>query len=304
MPDSSEPQHDPPEIDVKKVIEGSTEKMSLRALEKKGFKRVRVLNEEIIRNLIAQSVDAAIKAKLGDGTKLLTGTGDIKEESRKELKRLMKEHAESEQAHSTASTRVNELQKQIDALEDEIVKGRLDLEREREAIFQRGILSAQEQITEFEKKIEKLDTENAQLCASAGIERPEGGLPVGAAPVNIEAMIKTVIDSIQAKQDSQEISGLKEELKALAERDNNMADQMKNILREELSRRPIAAAGGGTTQSQAEFAEASVESLFGEFGADIETNIENVEAKEEKSTGVGSVLERLKRMKKGDKKDG
>jgi uncharacterized phage infection (PIP) family protein YhgE len=303
MPDSPKPERDPSEIDVRKVIEDSTEKMSLRALEKKGFKRVRVLNEEIIRNLIAQAVEAAIKSRLGDKAQLLSETGDIEEESRKELKRLMKEHAESEQAHSTASVRMSDLQTQIDALEDEIVKGRLDLEREREAIFQRGILSAQEQVRELEKKAKKLDAENAQLCASAGIERPEGGLPVGAAPANIEAMIKTVIDSIQARQDSEEISGLKDELKALADRDNKMADQMKNILREELSKRPVAAAGG-MTKSQVEFAEASVESLFGEFGDEIETNIENVEAKEEKSTGVGGVLERLKRMKKGDKKDG
>ncbi|TET37572.1 MAG: hypothetical protein E3J72_05565 [Planctomycetota bacterium] len=301
MPGSPKPKRDPSEIDVRKVIEDSTERMSLRALEKKGFKRVRVLNEEIIRNLIAQAVEAAIKTRLGDKAHLLSETGDIEEESRKELKRLMKEHAESEQAHSAASARAGGLQEQIAALEDEIVKGHLDLEREREAIFQRGVLSAQEQVRELEKKARKLDAENAQLCASAGIERPEGGFPLGAAPANLEAMIKTVIESIQAQQDSEEISGLRDELKALAERDNKMADQMKNILREELSKRPVA---GGMTKSQVEFAEASVESLFGEFGTDIETNIEQVEAKEEKSTGVGGVLERLKKMKKGDKKDG
>jgi hypothetical protein len=302
MAGKPDPEKDPHDIDVKKVIEDSTEKMSLRALEKKGYRRVRVLNEEIIRRLIRQAVDTALESRLGSGG--FSGSKDeIVADSQVELKRLMREHAESEEAHSEASKRAGDLQKRVDALEDEIVKARLDLEREREAIFQRGALSAQDTIRELEEKIERLDAENVGLAAKAGVAREEGAAVVtGSSPVNLEAMIKTVIESLQAKQESDEVSGLRSELKALAERDEKMAEQMKGILREELSKRPMAGGGtGGPTTVEA--AEASVASLFGDFGVEMETNIENIEAKEEKSGGVGGVLERLKRMKKGDKKD-
>ncbi|MHC4660127.1 MAG: hypothetical protein ACYS8W_00435 [Planctomycetota bacterium] len=303
MAGKPDPKKDPHDIDVKKVIEDSTEKMSLRALEKKGYRRVRVLNEEIIRRLIRQAVDTALESRLGGKKAFAGATDDIIADSQVELKRLMREHAETEEAHSESSKRAGDLQKRVDALEDEIVSARLDLEREREAIFQRGALSAQDKIRELEEKLERLDAENVGLAAKAGVAREEGAAVVtGSSPVNLEAMIKTVIESIQASQDSDEISGLRSELKALAERDSKMADQMKGILREELSKRPMAGGGGGAPVT-AESAEASVASLFGDFGVDMETNIENVEAKEEKSGGVGGVLERLKRMKKGDKKD-
>ena len=93
-------------------------------------------------------------------------------------------------------------------------------------------------------------------------------------------------------------------MKALAARDEKMADQMKGILREELAKRPMAGGTPGQVMAPEAHAEASITSLFGDFGVEMETNIEQVEAREEKSGGVGGVLERLRKMKKGDKKDG
>ena len=301
MANDSRPDADFPEIDVRKVIEDNTQKMSLRALEKRGFKNVRVLNEAIIQQLIRQAVEKTIESRIGGKGELRGSQSQIEADSRQELKRLMREHAESQETQSALTARADELRKHADALEDAVVRQKLELEREREAIFQRGVLSAQEQVRKLEQRVAELDAENAELAAAAGAPRRTGGAPAGGFPsTNLETMIRTVIESIKAHQDSDEITGLRSELKALAGRDQKMAEAMKQILREELSKRP-AARGAAPGVPEEAFAKTSLESLFGEFGVTIESNIEQVETKEEKSSGIGDALDRLRKLKKGDK---
>ena len=50
-------------VDIKKVISTSTSNVSLEDLSRKGFKRVKVLNQVVITKLIAEAVDTVLEAR-------------------------------------------------------------------------------------------------------------------------------------------------------------------------------------------------------------------------------------------------
>jgi chromosome segregation ATPase len=72
--------------EVRKIIESSTSKVSLRDLEKKGFRKVKVLRSNDIDDLIRRAVTAVVASEQGADGRV---TEEIVERSRQELKQLM-----------------------------------------------------------------------------------------------------------------------------------------------------------------------------------------------------------------------
>src|SRR3954451_8159210 len=94
---------DPNEIqEVRKIIESSTSKVSLRDLEKKGFRKVKVLRSNDIDELIRRAVTAVVAREGGEESRI---SEEIVERSRQELKQLMSQtqSAETERAELAAT---------------------------------------------------------------------------------------------------------------------------------------------------------------------------------------------------------
>ena len=100
---------DPNEIqEVRKIIESSTSKVSLRDLEKKGFRKVKVLRSNDIDELIRRAVTAVVARE---------GSAEVPEElverSRKELKQLMAAAQAAEQERAEILSRNEQLETQV-----------------------------------------------------------------------------------------------------------------------------------------------------------------------------------------------
>ncbi len=108
---------DPNEIqEVRKIIESSTSKVSLRDLEKKGFRKVKVLRSNDIDDLIRRAVTAVV-AREGHDAKI---SEEIVQRSRQELKSLMgqaqaaeRERQELINFNETLEGNVKELQRRL-----------------------------------------------------------------------------------------------------------------------------------------------------------------------------------------------
>src|SRR5204863_7313919 len=73
-------------LDIKKVIEQGTQRMTLKDLASKGFDNVKVLDEDAVHSMITRAVDRVVSTQTADQR------DQILAESRKELDRLIREH--------------------------------------------------------------------------------------------------------------------------------------------------------------------------------------------------------------------
>src|SRR3954463_4641364 len=102
---------DPNEIqEVRKIIESSTSKVSLRDLEKKGFRKVKVLRSNDIDELIRRAVTAVVAREGGDDPRV---TEEIVARSRQELKQLMAAAQAAEQERAEILARTEQLETQL-----------------------------------------------------------------------------------------------------------------------------------------------------------------------------------------------
>ena len=86
---------DPNEIqEVRKIIESSTSKVSLRDLEKKGFRKVKVLRSNDIDELIRRAVTAVVAREHAESGHI---SEDVIQRSKEELKKLMSQSQQVEQ---------------------------------------------------------------------------------------------------------------------------------------------------------------------------------------------------------------
>jgi chromosome segregation ATPase len=124
MPDPNEPM-DPQDLqEVRKIIEKSTSKVSLRDLEKKGFRKVKVLRSNDIDELIRRAVHAVVARE---------GVGDsadnerLVEKAKEELKQLMAQAQAGEQERAELAEEKEELELQLRELRAKAA-ARVDLE--------------------------------------------------------------------------------------------------------------------------------------------------------------------------------
>src|SRR5437867_3521111 len=116
---------DPQDLqEVRKIIEKSTSKVSLRDLEKKGFRKVKVLRSNDIDELIRRAVHAVIAREgVGDSA----DNEELVRKAKDELKNLMS-------AAQTAEQERSELQQVNEQLEEQVrelraaARQRVDLE--------------------------------------------------------------------------------------------------------------------------------------------------------------------------------
>ena len=184
-------------LDVRKVIEKSTSKVSLRDLEKKGFRQVKVLRAGDINQLITKALKN-ILAKQPRGAGLSEEERDaIEKEARSELDRqmavqrtLQREKQEIEQkgqqieeAKQRLEVKVAELNRQILAEKKAFQDEKRQFEAQKEQLYEKGLQGQQDAARNYEGQIEDL---------RARLARAESELQGAVSSSDYEAMRRRV----------------------------------------------------------------------------------------------------------------
>jgi chromosome segregation ATPase len=170
-------------LDVRKVIERSTSKVSLRDLEKKGFRKVKVLRAGDINQLIYKAVQTVLakqpaglgeaereqvlaeaKAEYERQTKQLQELQELQERAEAEKAEAVEKAAQIEQAQKNLEAKLAQANATLVAERNKILEARKafeeekrQLEREKAAISEKGfdaIQAAQKQVQDLQKKLE------------------------------------------------------------------------------------------------------------------------------------------------------
>jgi DNA repair exonuclease SbcCD ATPase subunit len=323
---------DPQDLqEVRKIIEKSTSKVSLRDLEKKGFRKVKVLRSNDIDDLIRRAVHAVV-AREGVAS---AESEEIVKKSKEELRSLMAAAQAAEQERAELAAQNQALEEQIRELRSR-VQQRADLEGKLKEL-QRRLADEEEARRRAESQLRDLDAlkrraEEAEARALAYQSLREEADELRSRLKHVETEHR-LTHELEVPKLRERIEGLEAELRAaraaaaalpqaqdmramfrelLAEVGAGRASGVDPAIREEFAKmqkaiaESLARAGG---RAPAEVTEADLEavklSIAQIFAADaartgVETNIAAVEVKE--TTAVSNVkdnLNKLKSLRKG-----
>src|SRR5262245_64417306 len=164
--------NDDKSLDFQQALDAGTKKMDLSDLEKRGFKKVKVLDEKAMEEIVRKAVERVASTRTGEEKERILA------ETQKELDRLMKEHRAVKTKAQLLESNKNELAETIHALQRELeLKGELEEERLHKK-FAEGTASMQSQVEEVKRraqdtadKLERIRVDNARLQAMLDAER-------------------------------------------------------------------------------------------------------------------------------------
>jgi hypothetical protein len=254
-------------IDIDKVIARSTSQTTIADLAKKGIKKVKVLNEKAIKQLIEDAVERILATK----TSLLTEEERqrIFEESRAELNRLMKEHTQTKEKAELAEQSKNELIQQVESLQKQMSLMRKVQGENMKNEFERGRESQQPLVEELYKRIEGLEE---QLKARSAEDFQRGEL----------------------QSRLERLSSMDEDI---AGRLESMFEKMAENIDKKLS--TVRVRGGAARAPATDYDVSSVplEKLFQE---QLESNLREIGAeREQKKSKMSDALSKLRSMREG-----
>jgi predicted nuclease with TOPRIM domain len=312
---------DPGELrQVRQIIERSTSKVSLRELERKGFRKVKVLRSNDINQLIRQAVASAISRAGVDSAQ----KEELVRQSKDELKRLMK------QAQQTETERA-ELLETNQRLEQEVRRLQTQLQEQ---------TGSSAELAQLKRKLDDANVQVMALESRAGTaEAKLGELTTARTEAEeLRATLKRVetekrlLEDLELPKMRERLQGLEGDLKqaraAALEASGagidkqDLRSMMRDLVQEVATTKgddtlkqefgklqqsiagALAQAGGRrsseVTEADLEAAKVSLSRLF-EHGdqSELESNIANVQVKESTSSGVKSTLNKLKSLRKG-----
>jgi len=291
-------------VDIKKVISTSTSNVSLEDLTKKGFKRVKVLNQAVITKLIAQAVDTVLEERAKRISK--EEREKVIGEARGHFETLAKERLEKERHRIDELTSSNQtLSSELDTVRKRLTAS-IEVQAERDQAM--GRLQALEnestrvkrELIEFQELFSKKKTEVIGLQAELSAKTAE-----------IERLTRRAT-SLQEELDAKASKGdasMEKILAVLNERlqaASQPADVSKIMLSlDTLSRRLSGMSGGGgggigSGEDPELIKDYVLGSLFDkEKGGAVESNVSKVKVKQAKAGDVKGALARLKKLQKG-----
>jgi myosin heavy subunit len=175
-------------LDVRKVIERSTSKVSLRDLEKKGFRKVKVLRAGDINQLIYKAVQTVLakqpavgmgeeereqvlaeaKAEYERQTKQLQEVTEAQERLEAEKAEVETRAAQIQQAHQNLEKRLQDVNAQLQVEKNKILSARSafdeekrQLEREKHDLSSKGfdaIQTAQKQVQDLQARLAEAES--------------------------------------------------------------------------------------------------------------------------------------------------
>jgi len=170
-------------LDVRKVIEKSTSKVSLRDLEKKGFRQVKVLRAGDINQLIFKAVQNVL-AKQPRGGMSEEERQKIMQEAKSDFDRMMSDKKELiakqnqiEQAHQNLQGKLAQVNAQLAAEKQAVLQERQQFERDKQALMESSLQGQQNAAANFQGQIE--DLRNQATSAEARAAAAEARLAAG-----------------------------------------------------------------------------------------------------------------------------
>jgi predicted nucleic acid-binding Zn-ribbon protein len=142
-------------FNIKKAIEDSAQVSDLASLAGSGVKRVKVLDERALQEMIERAVDAAISSSTQEERSRILA------DSRKQLTKLMNERDQFISRADMAEASKNDLMGQIEKLQNELKL--LREVKEQDAALQSQIAELEERERALQKKTQELLGENAWL---------------------------------------------------------------------------------------------------------------------------------------------
>ena len=301
---------EPSRPNVSQEIDKSAKTVSVGALQKKGLKQVKVLRPSDIQEMITKAVDKAIASESRNIAE--SERQKYIEASRDELKKMMQQWGDSQKRQQELELDKEGLQKRTEELHRTIDLQKEEIERlqkaakesnpadvtaavqkvEQEKLQLEGQLkvlnTALEQVTESNRKLKEDLEEAAKTAGQAAASASEPQQPS-----QIETLLVTMMQQMQEQKQKSDVAEIGEHI-------GKMADKLTDAISSKM-----AAGGGGGGGAAAdvgpEFKEVVLDKLFSRDakGADVESNIGSVGAKEKKAGGVGGALAKLKSMQKG-----
>jgi septal ring factor EnvC (AmiA/AmiB activator) len=160
-------------LDVRKVIEKSTSKVSLRDLEKKGFRQVKVLRAGDINQLIFKAVQNVL-AKQPRGGMSEEERQKIMQEAKADFDRMMSDKKELiakqnqiEQAHQNLQGKLAQVNAQLAQEKQAVLAERQQFERDKQALMESSLQGQQNAAANFQGQIDDLRTQAAKAEARA-----------------------------------------------------------------------------------------------------------------------------------------
>lgn len=186
-------------LDVRKVIEKSTSKVSLRDLEKKGFRQVKVLRAGDINQLIFKAVQNVLAKQprgagmseeerqkiIADARAELDQQMAAMREMQQESQRIEAERAQleakaaqleekavqTEQAYRNLEAKLAQVNQQFQAREQALQREREAFARDKQSLYEKGLEGQQSAARQFEGQIQDLRNQlRAAEQRSAGLE--------------------------------------------------------------------------------------------------------------------------------------
>ncbi len=285
-------------MNIEEVIQRTTSEVPLADLQKKGFKRVKVLDREAIQGMIREAVEAAVARS---GRKITEEERvRIREESQREFDEQMKMLREGqEQERKMLQGAMTQREAILTEREQAIARERAEISRAQELFHELKLkesalqdleskLRSQEQLLkeqgqQLESKLREIQSKEVEL------ENRAQALESSSSENSKEALaeaVKTALKDMQ--QDAQPSSG-------------DLGKLQKSI--ESLARGMRSGGGAAAIHDPDQTDEAAIEVLLKNAenaSTGVESNLEKVVVKKSQAKGVGSSLEKLKNLKKGN----
>jgi chromosome segregation ATPase len=314
-------------LNIQKFIDKSTSKVSLRDLEKKGFRSVKVLKANDIHDLIRKAVDAVLARQEGFGAK---DRDRVIKESRREFNKMIKETQEARLREAKLDAERNALASKVEDLSRRLTseladKKRLDTRVEEfskqlieERKERRGLEEKLEEFREkaelgggskelkdrHEKLLEQFKTLQMEKRLLEELEIPKLKDRIGelneelkaehaarGGEDRLEAMFQHLVLEMQKRQNTSDMSAIQKEIARMSER---ITDQMSRTM----------VGPEGRPVDGAQMAEVSLRTLFEHpLIDDVESNIDAIQVKEKtaKPAKIKDSLKKLKSLRKGGK---
>jgi hypothetical protein len=295
-------------IDIKKVINRSSERTTLQDLAKRGIKKVKVLDEKAIRRLIQEAVEQVIVTSGGSAVSEAEKDRLI-EQSRLELKNLMREFQESKSHTELLQEDKSDLANQVESLHEQLKLQRKvadderragyreaedhyrgQLEDERKKGYDDGVASQAKLIEFLEKKNAELDEKAGKAGQAEAAEKRVGELE------EQNADLKTRLAELEAAATQVEAQSAAEDAvlgttleKLFARMEQNINDRLNKMK---------GPASGGVVDSRP--AAVIVNSAFSE---ELESNLENLDADKKTAGKISDAVAKLRGMRGGKKEE-
>lgn len=174
-------------LDVRKAIEQNTSKVSLRDLEKKGFRQVKVLRAGDINQMIAKAVQSAL-AKQPQGGMSAAERQRIMAEAKAEVDRqlaekraLQQQSMQIQQAHRNLEVKLAEVNRQLEAEKQAFLKEKQAFTRDKQALMEKSLDGQRAAAQTFEGQLSDLK-ERLAKAEAAGKPRSPSSRPAWRRP--------------------------------------------------------------------------------------------------------------------------